>query len=211
MKYQEGITSLMKLCISLGGFENFIYGFDHNSQSYIVRISHSSHRIIEEIKSEQDFACYLAENGAKVSKPIKTIHNSLVEEINASDGSYFIFSAYTKAPGRAPKPSDASDDFFFEYGKTVGRFHFLTKKYTPSKGIKRRFHWYQDDIIDNAKKLCNHFGENFSNMTISSNSKRQQPNGRHNCALYNDSSLAILFQKILELINLDNPRPYPHE
>ncbi|HHZ11603.1 MAG TPA: aminoglycoside phosphotransferase, partial [Acholeplasmataceae bacterium] len=28
----------------VGGFENFIFGFEANDKSFIVRISHSSHR-----------------------------------------------------------------------------------------------------------------------------------------------------------------------
>ncbi|MFA7204588.1 MAG: hypothetical protein WC188_12875 [Candidatus Caldatribacteriota bacterium] len=102
----------------------------------------------------------------------------------------------------------------------INNIHFA---YHSSVGkpnvIKVYFRWSWNDYIGigeiyyyhDTKKLCNHFGENSSNMTISSNSKRQQSNGKHNCALYNDSSLARLFQKILEMINLDNPRPYPHE
>lgn len=45
-------------------------------------------------------------------------------------------------------------------------------------------------------------------MTISSNSKRQQPNGRHNCALYNDKSLEELFDIILSQTNLDKSLTY---
>ncbi len=60
------------------------------------------------------------------------------------------------------------------------------------------------DYFKSAKVLCNIFGENESNMTIDSKSKRKQPNGRHTCSLYNDPSLASLFELMLSKINLDN-------
>ena len=56
------------------------------------------------------------------------------------------------------------------------------------------------DFYKSQKCLCNIYGENTSNMTVSSSSKRQQPNGRGNCALYNDPSLAELFSKMLRSI-----------
>ena len=54
------------------------------------------------------------------------------------------------------------------------------------------------DFYKSSMTVCNQFGENFSNMTISSKSRRQQQNGRHNCALYNDQSLENLFNYMLE-------------
>lgn len=75
---------------------------------------------------------------------------------------------------------------------------------------KLKFRWYWNNYnghgeicyFNDSKKLCNQFGENFSNMTIDSNSKKQQANNRHNCALYNDKSLAELFIKILDMVDL---------
>ena len=64
------------------------------------------------------------------------------------------------------------------------------------------------DFFKSTSLLCNSFGENFSNMTVSSKSKKQQPNGRNNCALYNDDSLSQLFESMLSKIDLTNPMSY---
>ena len=136
----------------VGGFENYIYGFDRGEKSYVVRISHSSHRTIDEIKSELDFVFYLAKNGASVSMPIETISKQLVESIDAKDGSYFIISAFDKAQDRRAKIEDFSPEFFQAYGKVIGKFHKLTKSYVPSEGIKERFVWYEDQVLVEAKK-----------------------------------------------------------
>ena len=46
-------------------------------------------------------------------------------------------------------------------------------------------------------ELCNEFGENFSNMTVRSDSPRPASGGRNNCALYNDKAMAELFARML--------------
>jgi hypothetical protein len=58
--------------------------------------------------------------------------------------------------------------------------------------------------LNNTKTVCNVIGENSSNMTVLASSKKQQPNGRSNCALYNDDSLEKLFNRILNMIDLSN-------
>ncbi len=75
---------------------------------------------------------------------------------------------------------------------------------------KVEFNWYWNGYngigeiyyFTATKTVCNVIGENFSNMTVNSNSKRKQPNGRSNCALYNDESLDELFTRILDIIKL---------
>jgi hypothetical protein len=64
-------------------------------------------------------------------------------------------------------------------------------------------------FFKSSHELCNKFGENESSMTVHSNSKRQQPNGRSNCALYNDASLEPLFCLILSKTNLEQAKAYP--
>lgn len=64
------------------------------------------------------------------------------------------------------------------------------------------------DFYKHSSMLCNVFGENESSMTVSSRSQRQQPNGRSNCALYNDSSLKPLFELILSRSDLTDAMSY---
>lgn len=135
----------------VGGFENYVYGFEKDNKSYIVRISHSSHRTLDEVKAEIDFLFYLSGKGADVSMPIKTIYGSLVEKINCNNDSYFIVCAFTKAEGEVPSRLNASDKMFYNYGKTIGTFHKLTKDYKVSDGIKKRYTWDQDLLITNAR------------------------------------------------------------
>lgn len=66
----------------------------------------------------------------------------------------------------------------------------------------------QIDYYKSTSSLCNKFGENESELFISSKSKRKLPNGRNTCSLYNDKSLSRLFELILSKINLSNTMSY---
>ena len=59
------------------------------------------------------------------------------------------------------------------------------------------------DFYKSTSLLCNTQGNQDSNMTIASWSRRKQINGRNNCPLYNDASLAYIFDKMLLAIDLD--------
>jgi len=136
--------------VFVGGFENFIYGFHKDSDDFIMRISHESHRTLSQVASELDFVNFLANYDANVSLPVLSIHQRLVEQVYASDGSYFTISVYTKALGERPRKEMLGPDFFESYGRTIGSFHWLTKMYQPALGIDRRFKWDEDPLLVHA-------------------------------------------------------------
>ena len=106
-------------------------------------------------------------------------------------------------------------DFFSYSVKTIHQ-KYPNNKNTDSDVYQVNFNWtwngYEGygeiDFFKSTSLLCNSFGENFSNMTVSSKSKKQQSNGRNNCALYNDDSLSQLFESMLSKIDLTNPMSY---
>ncbi len=58
------------------------------------------------------------------------------------------------------------------------------------------------DFYKSTSLLCNAQGNQESNMTIASWSRKKQINGRDNCPLYNDPSLAYIFETMLLQIDL---------
>lgn len=106
-------------------------------------------------------------------------------------------------------------DLFSYSIKTIHQ-KYPNNKNTDSDVYQVNFNWtwngYEGygeiDFFKSTSLLCNSSGENFSNMTVSSKSKKQQPNGRNNCALYNDDSLSQLFESMLSKIDLTNPMSY---
>lgn len=104
----------------------------------------------------------------------------------------------------------------FPYSVKTIHQKYPNNKNTDSDVYQVNFNWtwngYEGygeiDFFKSTSLLCNSFGENFSNMTVSSKSKKQQSNGRNNCALYNDDSLSQLFESMLSKIDLTNPMSY---
>ncbi|GIN61307.1 hypothetical protein J27TS8_13000 [Robertmurraya siralis] len=161
--------SIQKEMQKLGDFENYVYEVVKNKQSYILRLTHSSHRSQESICSELDWINYLHNCGMNVPKVYETVKGKLVAAIRARDGSYFFGSLFSKAPGSPVKVNDEnfSKKLFYQWGSTIGKIHSATKEYHRGEGVKERLHWNEDEllaieryipkeeelVISNAKKL----------------------------------------------------------
>jgi amicoumacin kinase len=135
---------------AVGGFENFIYGYQKNEIDYILRIGHSDHRSLEMVEAELDFVNYLAEHQANVSVPIVSINGKLVEVVECADKSYFTVTSYHKSLGTHVRRDSVTDQFFINYGKTIGKLHRLTKDY--QEGTYKRYSWDDDLLIKEARE-----------------------------------------------------------
>lgn len=79
----------------LGDFENYIFhAKDEKGVSYVLRLTHSSHRSEKQVEAELDFLQYLGEQGAKIAEPYYSTSRKLVEGIQAVDGTFFYASLF---------------------------------------------------------------------------------------------------------------------
>ncbi|PHE40354.1 aminoglycoside phosphotransferase [Bacillus pseudomycoides] len=121
----------------LGDFENYIFhAKDESGVSYVLRLTHSSHRSEKQVEAELDFLRYLAENGAKVAAPYYSKSKKLVEVIQAVDGTFFYVSLFTYATGERVKGETSiywGDPLFEAWGKAIGQLHRLTIDYPKTK------------------------------------------------------------------------------
>lgn len=137
----------------LGDFENFVFEVYKGGTPYILRLTHSSHRNMEEIASELDWMRHLLNFGISVPQIYPSKNGKLFESIPADDHSGFFGCLYSKAKGEPVKvhSGDFSEKLFRVWGETIGRMHQATKTYQPSKGIKNRDSWSQDDLLEVEK------------------------------------------------------------
>ncbi|MEG1254318.1 phosphotransferase [Clostridium sp.] len=137
----------------IGGFQNFIYEYQKQDKSYILRLTHSSHRKEELVKGELDWILYLVNNGVSASKPTYSTQGKLTERINVDD-SYFIATSFEKALGqRIGYPECISNDELFEKcGQITGKIHFLSKIYRPSIKEIQRHDWTENYYLQNIKR-----------------------------------------------------------
>ncbi|HEY8364273.1 MAG TPA: phosphotransferase [Haloplasmataceae bacterium] len=136
--------------IEIGGFENFILGYHKDNENYILRITHSSHRNLEQVQAEIDWINFLDNKGISVSKPIKSCNGHYVEKINLND-SYFIVTSFIKAKGNHITRNDFNDSLLENYGAIIGKMHRVTKEYQDEK--KRRYRFDEEPIIVMAKEI----------------------------------------------------------
>jgi amicoumacin kinase len=138
----------------LGDFENYVYEVFQDGQPVIFRLTHSSHRNIDEIQSELDWMNFLHQHKVNVPLAFESDNQKLVECKEAADGSYFYACVFTKAEGEPVKINSPkfTDDLFYAWGKEIGKMHRVTRKYQPSEGIVRRASWDEEDLLLNIEK-----------------------------------------------------------
>jgi Ser/Thr protein kinase RdoA (MazF antagonist) len=132
----------------LDGFESFMYEFERDGRSFILRLSHSLRRGEELICGEVDWLNYLASGGAAVARAVESAGGRLVEHIDDGHGGRFLATAFVKAPGRHPAKADWTGDFCVRYGQILGRIHALSKRYEPARPQWRRLHWDDPLMLD---------------------------------------------------------------
>ncbi len=140
--------------LNLIGFsQNYVYEYKRQEKSYILRITHSSHRSENLIKGELDWISYLTNNEISASKPIHSLSGKLTETLHIED-SYFTATSFEKATGqKIGYPECISNkDLFEECGKLTGKIHYLSKKYEPSLKEIKRHEWSHNYYLQNIKK-----------------------------------------------------------
>ncbi|MEO8012161.1 MAG: phosphotransferase, partial [Dokdonella sp.] len=131
---------------SLDAFESFIYEFERDSGSYILRISYSSRRSESLVHGEVDWINYLADGGVSAARAVLSNSGKLVEAIDDQQGGAFLVTAFVKAPGQAPWDL-WTPELYESYGEIVGRIHALSKSYQPGQAAWRRPEW-DDDLFE---------------------------------------------------------------
>lgn len=135
----------------LGGFESFVFEYEKDNCSYILRISHCTHRTAEQVQGEVHWLNDLAGNGVSVSRAIVSENGRPVEVIHANDG-YFTAVSFEKAKGRPPGKADWNVKLFRQMGSMTGKMHALTRRYQPGDERFRRPEWHED-LDDFASKF----------------------------------------------------------
>ncbi len=139
----------------IDSFESFIFESVWKGIPCILRITHSSHRNIEQIKGELDWINYLAGNSAPVCEAFPSLNGNYVEKIILQNSSYFLVAIFRKAEGGTLNKNKhlLTEHLIIEWGKLVGKLHRLTKEYLPSTKENKRPMW--SDYIPNIEEYLN--------------------------------------------------------
>ncbi|MBN1537846.1 MAG: phosphotransferase [Anaerolineales bacterium] len=145
-----------KLTPLKGGLTNFVFQYNHAGKDLVLRILTPDAEIDHStINANMAWLNFLAQNDASVARPVPSTENKLIEVIDFSSESYFVFSC-EKAIGVLSEtlPIDQwNDPLFQSLGKTVGKMHKLATSYTPTSNIIKHPEWDQSANIFNPDCL----------------------------------------------------------
>ena len=167
----------------------------------IFRIS-LNQRNREELLAEAEYIRYLYENGGSVSNVLTSINGNLVEEITLNNLIGFV-SLFEKAKGKQFHENDYRyregvpiSEYYFNIGKTLGKIHNLSKKYTPvylrSTFFNKHNSNYINELIpDTYLLLKNKLNKLLSDLKTLGNSREIYGMIHFD---YNDSNYSIDFE-----------------
>ncbi len=120
------------------GGRNIVYTCIHNGEcKYILRVSVLGDREEKDYLAETEFVHYLAENGAPVADVIESINNKYVERMEYDGRTIYIsLFAYAKGilisdNGYRYREGAPLSEYFYNTGKTLGKIHKLSKRFSP--------------------------------------------------------------------------------
>ena len=140
----------------LDAFENFVFDCGET----ILRVTHRSHRLAEQVKAEINWTDFLKANGFGV---VTSQPSPSGERIVQTHDEEFLGVLLPRARGRSVHGMENSalwtPELFRLWGKTVGRLHSTTRNYQPSGPT--RHHWHEDRYLSNWPKYV---GTNYPHL-----------------------------------------------
>jgi len=137
---------------------NQVYCFEKDGKTYALRFSNRSAEDIHDINAEMDWLYYLAQNNVSVGLPLK-LENGGLTVLAKDNGEDYILTAFEFVPGTywdKNDPNKWNEKIFYNWGKTMGNIHRLTKSYKPANenDIRGTFEesWMSDVPEDDAIK-----------------------------------------------------------
>ena len=133
--------------------EKALYQYEREGKNFLLRLTIPQYMDFELIPGEADWINYLADNGVRVPRVIRSEKGNLAEIIEAEDHSCAVV-CFEKAEGRPIEFDDSgewNDELFAEYGRTMGKMHALSKRYVPSDESLGRMQWHEQDWLESSR------------------------------------------------------------
>ena len=167
----------------------------------ILRLSLSG-RTRAELLAEVEYIRYLFENGGSISNVISSRNGNLLEEITHNNITCLV-SLFEKAKGMQLhensyryREGEPISEYYYNIGKTIGKLHQLSKKYTP---VHRRYSFFDKYNSEYINELIpDSFSLLKSNLNGNLNTLEELGCGRELYGMvhfdYNDSNYSIDFE-----------------
>lgn len=134
---------------ALGNSTNIIFEMATQETPIILRISDYSEDKKSHVDLELNWLYHLSEGMRQVARPVLSKNENLYEIVKSDNKSY-ILCAFEKASGKPVNTSNLNEwneTLFKGLGEIMGKMHSLTKQYSASKDLIKRYEWYNDTIF----------------------------------------------------------------
>ncbi|WP_067730785.1 phosphotransferase enzyme family protein, partial [Oceanobacillus damuensis] len=128
----------------VGGFSNNVFECNRNGEIFILKFYLSTKYKKESVKAELDWISYLHKSGVNVTAPLPSINGKKMEIIRGNNNEECYVLAFEKANGAFIDTSNTdkwNEKFFYNWGKTLGKLHSLSKTYKPSGESIKKQEW----------------------------------------------------------------------
>ena len=109
----------------LHAVQNFVFAVERPDGPAILRLTHESHRSVDEVEAELRWVLDLKSRGLSVAAPHLSKHDRLTESIESAHGR-FTAACFQSLPGQQPdplRPELWSDGMFEQLGALIAQLH----------------------------------------------------------------------------------------
>ncbi|MFC0270538.1 phosphotransferase enzyme family protein [Metabacillus herbersteinensis] len=137
----------------LGDAENYVYEVTKQASSFILRVTHSSHRDEAQISDELSWVDFLQRNGVSAPEVFRSVNDQFIEKVKAKDNSTFYACLFEKVAGKRVNIGEEvhNDKLFYSWGQTIGKMHRLTKVFSEQVDLFNRPSWKEEDLFHLGK------------------------------------------------------------
>lgn len=126
---------------------NAIYPYYQDGAVCFLRLAPTDEKLCENIAGELSFIRYLRENNFPAAEPIASHSGEFLLTLKTAWGDYFA-TAFRGVGGIRLDRTDYPDDMMHAYGKTLGRLHALSSRYSPENRM-----WTWEEALSWAEKV----------------------------------------------------------
>jgi amicoumacin kinase len=181
----------------LGGFSNNVFECKRPDGNFILKFYPSQEYKEDSIREELNWIQFLHQSGVQVTPPLHSVDGNLIEMIQDVNDVEFYVLAFEKAKGTFVNVLDKecwNKEFFYYWGKTLGKIHSISKKYVPGIGRKE---WNQGVLFKETSEVVlekwGNFIKELEQLSKENDSYGMIHNDLHHKNFYINNNELVLF------------------
>lgn len=123
---------------------NFVFIFKKKEKTYFLRFTDSVEKNLSLLEAEMEILEYLRDQPIRSAQPVKSLNQRIIEVVETEIGTYYAV-VFEALPGKQFEIEELQLDQFFQWGRALGKLHFIFKD-IPEKYRSNRESW-KDQLI----------------------------------------------------------------